>query len=365
MCVVPSVIAPGRSRLGYLSAEGQWTRAGVIEAGAASLRLLIAERRPAHTIPLWDSTAPAATHGYQLRTVLEEAVRVDVTAARTGPNGAASAIEPLVAQAMAAECAELHVVCEAIPTEVDEQLDLVQAIARVAGRPVHVLTPRRTSELLALGAAEALDATSDAILVRVGAARTDVVVTRARRRSGGVSLPVGVESLSARHSDPPREGELKLLRHRVRATLGALPAARSETLVVAAPEGEAVRLLPALAGVERQNEVTLAGVRRALRTLQSTHPARLARSTRLPQEGLRRLPSVALILEALLERLESDVCRLAPRGLGHGVLIAAAEDPHHWWVDLETARLRRERLESAFARPPLDDPQPATGSTYT
>ena len=351
--------------MGYLSAEGQWTRAGVIEAGAASLRLLVAERRPAHTIPLWDSTAPSATHGYQLRTVLEHVICVDVTDARKGPDGAAGAINPLVAQAMAAGCAELHLVCEATPTVADERLDLVQAIARAADRPVHLLTPRRTSELLALGVAESLDATSDAILVRIGAAGTDVVVARARRRCGGATLPVGVESLSARHSDPPREGELKLLRHRVRATLGALPPARTETLVVSAADGEAVRLLPALAGVERQNEVTLAGVRRALRTLQSTHPARLARSTRLPQERLRRLPSVVLILEALLERFESDACRLTPRGLGHGVLIAAAEDPQHWWVDLEAARLRRERLESAFARPPLGDAQPVTGSTYT
>ncbi|HET7767163.1 MAG TPA: hypothetical protein VFN74_00220 [Chloroflexota bacterium] len=337
----------------------------MIEIGAASARLLIADRRPAHAIPLWDDRAPAPadTHGYELRPALEETLTLDGTPAdparpEAGVGPMAQAVAQLVKRAEGVECADLQLVAEIAPASGAWGLDAAQAVARAVGRPVHLLTPHRASELFVLGASEALDPTVETLLVRYGGSTTDVALSRARRRAGGAALPVGPEELATRHSDPPREGELKALRHRVRATLRALPAASLAALVVCAGVGEPLALLPALAGVEApsgtkrsrtrdaaQTEVTLAGVRRALRSLQSTHSARLARSSRIPQSALRRLPTAALILEALMEHCGLDVCRLTPRGLRHGVLIAAAEDPQHWWVDLEAARLRRERLE--------------------
>ena len=378
------VISPGRSKLSYLSAEGQWTRAGVIEMGARSARLLAADRRPAHAIPLWDDRAPvpAETHGYELRPALDDTISLDVTpadAARSADGGgaAAHAAAELIARGERAACAELHLIAEIAPHAGPAGFDAAQAIARAVGRPVHLLTPQRASELLVLGASEALYPGVDTLLVRCAEATTDVALSRQRRRVAGTTLPVGVETLAARHSDPPREGELKVLRQRVRATLRALPAASPGALLLCAAASEPLALLPALAGIEapsagkrarsatrapvrtaRQPEVTLEGVRRALRCLQSTHSARLARSARLPQSALRRLPAAVLLVEALMEHFGLDTCQLSSRGLRHGVLIAAAEDPQYWWVDLEAARLRRERLETlaALSAPPRVEP---------
>lgn len=331
------MIAPARGRLSYLSAEAQWTRAAVIQIDGPAVRLLVADRRPAHAIPLWDRSAPVPSeaHGYQLKAVESavSCVRADTDVQR--------AVHDLTARALRHDPVELHLVA-GLRHVTHSGID-PQQVARAARRPVHLLTPRRESELFVLGAAADLDPAVPQLLIGIGAETTEVVLADGRRRVGSATLPVGGLALAARHSDPPHDGELKLLRHRIGASFRSLPTGRSEHVVLTA---HAAPLLLPVAGRKRGDPLDRTVMADALAKLRRTRTDRLARRLHVERESLAGLAAEALILDSLLAHYQLSACRLSARGISEGVLIAAAEDPDHWWVDLDAARLRRERLEA-------------------
>ena len=322
------------------------TRCSVVDIGSNSIHLLIAERE---RIP----TGSAA--GYRIRRIESPATLLGlgraVAASGRLDDGAARDLTRVVArqvkQAARAKVSELHVVATAAVRQAANGRERMAALAREIGAPIRILTARREAELGFIGLVDDLDPALEQVTIDGGGASTEVSIAHGRRRGAAVSLPVGGSLLSVTCDDPPTAAQLAGVREHVEDLLALLPTGRPAAAVAT---GGSARKLPLVVGGRSGQAVDLAMIARALTALQSVPSAVLAKGTGLQRRRVQSLAAGAIILESVLTHYGLERCRLSPRGIREGILVAAADEPEHWWVDVQDVLARREQLDGQRAR---------------
>jgi exopolyphosphatase/pppGpp-phosphohydrolase len=90
-------------------------------------------------------------------------------------------------------------------------------------------------------------------------------------------------------------------------------------------------------------------IERAQSALQAVPAAVLAKGTGLQVRRVQSLAAGAVILAGLFRHYGLDRCRTSPHGLREGIVLAAAADPEHWWVDVRMLQAWRERFADQLA----------------
>jgi exopolyphosphatase/guanosine-5'-triphosphate,3'-diphosphate pyrophosphatase len=320
------------------------TRAAVVDIGSNSIHLLVAERN-------------SSRDGYPLRRVISPATLLGLgrIVAGTGQIDARSAAELTrvvgrqVKQAQRAGALETHVAATAAVRLAANGRQRMQALGDEIGQPIRILTEDREAELGFLGLLFELDPDADQLVFDGGGASTEVTLTHGRRRVASTSLPIGGSSLSVDYDDPPTPVQVERLRARVEAMLSALPAGHP---VAAVATGGSVRKLPVIVGGHSGDPIDAAVIGRALSALQSVPSAVLARGTGLQRRRVQSLAAGAIIIGSLLRHYGLERCRNSPHGLREGIILAAREEPDHWWVDVAAVQARRREVEAALAGAP-------------
>jgi exopolyphosphatase/guanosine-5'-triphosphate,3'-diphosphate pyrophosphatase len=319
------------------------TRAAVVDIGSNSIHLLVADC----------ADTPA---GYRVRRVISPATLLGlgrtVAAAGKIDDRAATALNRTVArqikQAERAGARAIHVVATAAVRQASNGRQRMGALGAAIGHPIRILSEGREAELGFIGLVSELDATGEQLIIDGGGASTEVLMARGRRRMGAVSLPVGGSLLSVRYGDPPTAAQLDALRSYVEGLFGTLPAGRPGAAIAT---GGTARKLPVIVGGRSGDSIDHALIQRALNALQAVPAAVLARGTGLQLRRVQSLAAGAIILDSLLRHYGLSGCRNSPHGIREGILVAAAQDPDHWWIDVAELLARREQLEQARAGP--------------
>ena len=323
------------------------TRCGVVDIGSNSIHLLIAERERI-----------GAGAGYRIRRLESPATLLGLgrTVAASGrlDEGAARELSRVVArqvkQAERAKVTDLYMVATAAVRQAANGRERMAALAKEIGTPIRILTARREAELGFVGLVDDLDPAQEQVTIDGGGASTEVSIAHGRRRGEAISLPVGGSMLSVTCDDPPTAAQLAGVREHVEDLLALLPAGRPEGAVVT---GGSARKLPLVVGGRSGQPVDLDLIARALTALRAVPSAVLAKGTGLQRRRVQSLAAGAIILDAILRHYGLDRCRLSPRGIREGILVAAADEPEHWWVDVQDVLIRREELDAQRARSPV------------
>ncbi len=211
---------------------------------------------------------------------------------------------------------------------------IVERLEARLGTPVRVLSPSREAALGLAGAAPRLDPAGQQLLIDSGGASTELTLTDGRRRVASASLPVGAALLGASLVGDPPEA--------LSWALGAVVVGASMTF---APDGRPVRAWATggsahnLAGLERtrgregpQRLTTDELAELAGELLRQ--PARgLARRSGEDPDRVRILPPGLLIIAAVLARYGLDEVTVVPEGLRDGMAAAVATIGDDWWRD--------------------------------
>jgi exopolyphosphatase/guanosine-5'-triphosphate,3'-diphosphate pyrophosphatase len=317
------------------------SRAAVVDIGSNSIHLLVADC----------IETPA---GYRVRRVISPATLLGLgrTVAAGGviDDHAAGALARVVArqikQAERAGAGKVHVVATAAVRQAANGRQRMAALSAAVERPIRILTANREAELAFVGLVSELDRSTEQVIIDGGGASTEVIMACGRRRTGAACLPVGGSLLSVRYGDPPTPAQLDGLRQDVEALFGALPPGRP---AAALATGGSARKLPVIVGGRSGDPIDHALLQRALNALQAVPAAVLARGTGLQLRRVQTLAAGAILLGSLLRHYGLDGCRNSPHGIREGILVAAAEDPDHWWVDAAELLARREQLDRGRA----------------
>jgi exopolyphosphatase/guanosine-5'-triphosphate,3'-diphosphate pyrophosphatase len=318
------------------------TRCAVVDIGSNSIHLLIADRE-------------RGGGGYRIRRIESPATLLGLgrTVGASGrlDDGAARELGRVVTrqvkQAERAKVTELHVVATAAVRQAADGRSRMAALAREIGAPIRILTARREAELGFIGLVDDLDPQQEQVTIDGGGASTEVSIAHGRRRGDAISLPVGGSLLSVTYDDPPTAAQLDAVREHVEDLLDLLP--RGAPLAAVATGGSA-RKLPLVVGGRSGQPVDLDTIERALTALRSVPSAVLAKGTGMQRRRVQSLAAGAIILGTILRHYRLDHCRLSPRGIREGILIAAADEPDYWWVDVQDVLALRDELDERRAR---------------
>lgn len=123
-------------------------------------------------------------------------------------------------RARALEAERIHLCATSAVRDASNRDDLAEAVERLTGEPMEVLTGEQEAALSFLGATRGLDRPGPHLVVDVGGGSTEFV-TGDREPSGAVSAQIGSVRLSERyvHSDPPSYEELDKLELAVTSVL--------------------------------------------------------------------------------------------------------------------------------------------------
>jgi exopolyphosphatase/guanosine-5'-triphosphate,3'-diphosphate pyrophosphatase len=317
------------------------TRAAVVDIGSNSIHLLVADR----------TETPG---GCRVQRVISPATLLGLgrTVAAGGniDDRAAAALTRVVArqikQAERVGAGDVHVVATAAVRQAANGRQRMAALSAAVERPIRILTENREAELAFVGLVSELDRSAEQVIIDGGGASTEVIMAHGRHRVGAACLPIGGSLLSVRYGDPPTADQLEHLRRHVESLFGALPAGRP---AAALATGGSARKLPMIVGGRSGDPIDQALLQRALNALQAVPAALLARGTGLQLRRVQTLAAGAIILGSLLRHYGLDGCRNSPHGIREGILVAAAEDPDHWWVDVAELQARREQLDRGRA----------------
>jgi exopolyphosphatase/guanosine-5'-triphosphate,3'-diphosphate pyrophosphatase len=278
---------------------------GCIDIGSNTTRLLVAD-----------------AEGGALREVLQDRAYTRLGGGGEVPPERIAAIAEAVAEqvrrAGACGCGPLRAVGTAALREAVNRDELVAAIERAAGVPVHVLSGEEEARLAFVGATRTLPEppAGEVGVVDVGGGSTELVVGTAE---AGVtwctSFRVGSGQLATAYlrSDPPAEAELDRVRRHVE---GAFEGLRAPRPPVAYAVGGSAGSLRRLAGEVLDDRA----LDRALRVLGTTPAAEVSRRIGLDPERVRLLPAGMLILQAA-GRLFGGPLRIGRGGLREGVIL--------------------------------------------
>jgi len=195
---------------------------------------------------------------------------------------------------------------------------LAQAVERVGGMPLAVLSGEEEARLAFVGATRTLASVPQGTMavIDVGGGSTELAIGDAQGEMdwcGSFSIGSGLLADSYLRSDPPSVAELESLRTHVAVALEGLEPPPAESAVAV---GGTATSLRRLVGAELSHET----LERGVRLLSQTSIDEMARRFELDPERVRLLPAGIVILEALSEILRLPL-RIARGGLREGVLL--------------------------------------------
>lgn len=291
-------------------------RAGVIDVGSNTLRLLVAEPTPRG-----------------LETILSERTHVGL-ARDIERDGGISAAKLAQAQELASRYAVLARDCgvdriEVLVTAPGRQSDnadeLHAALAEATAMPVRQLSAEEEGRLAFAGAVGACRSVADTIaVVDVGGGSTQIMVGTEQGPAWLRPLEVGSLRLTERfvHSDPPRPDELDAVTRAAEETFASLT---PPLPISALATGGTARALRRIAG-KRLGEKQLNAV---LDVLTERPAAELAAEFEIPHERARVLAAGTIVLREAHRRLgvKLEVAKGGVReGAVRGLLAQVAED---------------------------------------
>jgi exopolyphosphatase / guanosine-5'-triphosphate,3'-diphosphate pyrophosphatase len=270
------------------------TRVLVAEVGPGGLREVIAERQ--FTRLLRGCGADGSLAAYRIGHVAE------VVAAQ-------------LERARGAGCREVRVVATAAVRRAPNRDELLEAVRRVAGCEVEVLSAEEEARLAFEGATAGL-APRPTGVVDVGGGSCELVVgTPGLGAEWTTSLPIGSAVLADAylHSDPPSRDELDALRTAVRRAFAGVQPPPSQLAVAV---GGSATSLARLAGPV----LDAPALARALETVIAGRARVVAADHSLDPERVRLLPAGLAVLACAARTFASPLA-VAAGGLREGVLL--------------------------------------------
>jgi exopolyphosphatase/guanosine-5'-triphosphate,3'-diphosphate pyrophosphatase len=326
---------------GETAGDPSRARIAVVDIGSNSIHLLVADR----------------TYGprtFQVRRVMSPATllalgRTVAGAGRIDTQAQAELTRVVARQVKQAERAgatELYLAATAAVRQAANGRNCMAQLARELGHAIHVLTEDHEAELGFLGLVHDLDPVAEQLVIDCGGGSTEVTLAHGRRRGPAASLAIGGCLLSLEYGDPPTREQMQRLQERVERLLRVLPAGRPTQAIAT---GGTARKLPLIGGGHSGTPIDLTMIERAQGALQAVPAAVLAKGTGLQVRRVQSLAAGAVILASLFRQYGLNRCRTSPHGLREGIVLAAAADPEHWWVDVRVLQARRERFADRLA----------------
>jgi exopolyphosphatase/guanosine-5'-triphosphate,3'-diphosphate pyrophosphatase len=292
-----------------------------IDVGATSVHLLV-----------------AAVGGHSVEPLLDESVFLglgDRVAADglLGPDAREELVAALVAYADTARqlgAQRITLVGTEPLRRADDTPAVVSAVEARARVPLHVIDHDEEGLLTLLGVTKGRPIDTNLLVVDIGGGSSEFVVVSAAGEVHATGLPLGAARLTRDlvRGDPPTLADLEAVKARVREVLADAPAIHPGDIVaVGGTAANLLRLLPATAIdhvlTRRRLTVALAmlTVERSLEAAER-HLVRPARA--------RILPAGAIIVDAILERYETDRLTVSEEGVREGLVIAAAAAGPAW-----------------------------------
>jgi exopolyphosphatase / guanosine-5'-triphosphate,3'-diphosphate pyrophosphatase len=212
----------------------------------------------------------------------------------------------------------IRIVATAAIREAPNRDQAVAEIARVAGRPVEVLTEHEEGRLAFIGATKTLGhpVEGDVGVVDVGGGSSEVVVGSADGELRFVrSFKIGSGALADDYlsNDPPSAAELRAVRERIAESFEGVELERPSQAVAV---GGSATSLRTLVGAMLEYET----LERAIRILTGDPIADVAKRFELDPRRVRILPAGVLVLEKLSELLGRPL-QIGKGGLREGVIL--------------------------------------------
>jgi exopolyphosphatase/guanosine-5'-triphosphate,3'-diphosphate pyrophosphatase len=292
-----------------------------IDVGATSVHLLVAAVGGHSVVPLLDESVflglgdRVASDGLLGRDAREELVAALVAYADTARQLGAQRITLVGTEAL---------------RRADDTLAVVSAVEARARVPLHVIDHGEEGLLTLLGVTKGRPIDTNLLVVDIGGGSSEFVVVSATGEVHATGLPLGAARLTRElvRGDPPTLADLEAVKARVREVLADAPEIHpGDIIAVGGTAANLLRLLPATAIdhvlTRRRLTVALAmlSVERSLEAAER-HLVRPARA--------RILPAGAIIVDAILERYETDRLTVSEEGVREGLVIAAAAAGPAW-----------------------------------
>ena len=277
-----------------------------VDIGSNTTRVLIAEVGPAGL---------REVHAERQFTRLLRGCAPDGSLAAHRIGHVAEVVKAQLEQARSAGCATVRVVATAAVRRAPNREVLLEAVRRVAGCEVEVLSAEEEARLAFRGATAGLAARPTGV-VDVGGGSSELVVgTPGSGAEWTTSLPIGSAVLADAylHSDPPVRDELDALRAAVRRAFAGVQPPPSQLAVAV---GGSATSLARLAGPVLDG----AALRQALETVIADRARVVAADHNLDPERVRLLPAGLAVLECAARTFASPLA-VAAGGLREGVLL--------------------------------------------
>jgi exopolyphosphatase/guanosine-5'-triphosphate,3'-diphosphate pyrophosphatase len=264
---------------------------GVVDVGSNTVRLLIASPSGSRIERVREERAYVGLGAEILEHGVVRPERVE---------HAAETVRRFARLARKAGVVQLEVFVTAPGRQAANADELVDALARAAGEPVHLLSAEEEAAYAYRGAVAALPAIDGAVAVcDVGGGSTEIAIGAPPSGAAWVrSVDLGSLRLTAAllGSDPPRPPELEAAEAAVAEALAPILPPRPATALAVGGSARAVaRLVGPRFG---QAELTL-----ALRLTTERRSAKVAKAFGIDEERARVLPAGALILRGVARRL--------------------------------------------------------------
>jgi exopolyphosphatase/guanosine-5'-triphosphate,3'-diphosphate pyrophosphatase len=164
----------------------------------------------------------------------------------------------------------------------------------------------------------------------VGGGSTELAMVGPRRRPTAFGVRVGSAVLTERivRHDPPTTGELRALRNEASKLVAVLPPAPRGRLV--AVGGSATNLLRVLPVAGLDMVLTRARLDEISEILATEPAAVAAERHRVSPTRARLLPAGAAILDAVMERYDTDQLEVSDLGIREGIILATSQPGGPW-----------------------------------
>jgi exopolyphosphatase/guanosine-5'-triphosphate,3'-diphosphate pyrophosphatase len=302
-------------------------RRAVLDVGSTSISLLVADVGPGK-----GRIQPV----HRARAELRLGASPDEVGAADADR-AVKLARTLRAEAEEAEAEELVAVASASLRNASNGEAVAERLSEVLDSPLRILSAEEEAELVYHAARRRLGFDGQTTLVvDLGGGSLDFALGRGAKILHAASEPIGVTRLQAElvSSDPMRRGEVNAIRERVRECLEPhLEKLTGRGLLRCVASGGTVRTLASLVlarrGRDDESVVGMSILRKELETL--AHKLRRAsHAERIVIPGIRPeradlLPTGAIVLTAMLERLDLSELGVCDWGLREGVLLERAE----------------------------------------
>jgi len=280
----------------------------------------------------------AAIEGHRLRSLVDESVFLGLGAAvaERGYLGKSKRAELTASLVRYAEIARGHgasaitfIGTEPMRRAADGHT-IVHGATIAAGAPMHVVSHEEEAYLTIIGVTEGLPVTHETLVVDIGGGSSEFCIVDAVHRPRAAGLRLGSARLTDRlvANDPPLATEVVAMRAAAGELVRDAPAATPDEIV--AVGGTASNLLKVLPAARLTGILTREHLRVVLGIL-GDEPAALASQRHgINPIRARILPAGAVILDAIMDRYNTDRIRVSDAGVREGTILAVAHAGQPW-----------------------------------